>query len=450
MDTMNAPANKMQSYFYQLADFIGTRIQDNETYLAYLSAEDSNFVRFNKSAVRQAGSVKQSMLTLSLINGQRRAESRLTLSGVAENDQPLVAAALETLRRDLGELPEDPYLLFNTSPQSSERIGDSQLPSDADMLDQVLTAANGNDLVGLYAAGAIYKGFANSLGQRNWHRVDNFNLDWCLYHTADKAVKSSYAGTHWQAADLQKKMTAAGEKLAVLKRPPKVLAPGQYRVYLAPSAVNEIVELLSWESFGVKTQRNKQSPLLRLEEGATRLHTDLHLNENSADGIAPGFQADGFLKTDLVKLIDTGRHAGALISPRSAREFGLTTNGANSSEAPEALDMAAGRLRQDDVLKELGTGILIGNLHYLNYSDRMACRMTGMTRFATFWVENGEIQAPLNVMRFDDSAYRVLGENLLALTAERDLILDSGSYGGRSTGSARLPGALVKDFALTL
>ena len=61
-----------------------------------------------------------------------------------------------------------------------------------------------------------------------------------------------------------------------------------------------------------------------------------------------------------------------------------------------------------------------------------------------------EIKAPLNVMRFDDSAYRVLGDNLLALTAERDLILDSGSYGERSTASARLPGGLVKDFALTL
>ena len=76
--------------------------------------------------------------------------------------------------------------------------------------------------------------------------------------------------------------------------------------------------------------------------------------------------------------------------------------------------------------------------------------MTGMTRFATFWVENGEIIAPLNVMRFDDSAYRVLGDNLIGLTAERDLMLDSASYGERSTGSARMPGGLVKDFALTL
>ena len=83
-------------------------------------------------------------------------------------------------------------------------------------------------------------------------------------------------------------------------------------------------------------------------------------------------------------------------------------------------------------------------------SDRTSCRTTGMTRFATFWVEDGEIQAPLNVMRFDETAYRVLGENLVGLTADREMILDAGSYFRRSTSSMRLPGALVADFKFTL
>jgi predicted Zn-dependent protease len=440
----------MQTYFYELADYIGTQTLSGETYLAYLSAEESNFVRFNQCLVRQAGSVKQSGLTLSLISKQRRAESHLTLSGLQASDRALIVAALDALRRDLIDLPEDPYLLFNQNPQSTERISESKLASDADILDQVVTLGKGKDLVGIYAAGAIYKGFANSLGQRNWHRVDNFNFEWCLYHTADKAVKNSYAGTHWDGGEFARKMSASSEQLAVLKRAPKQLDPGQYRAYLAPSAMNEILGLLSWESFGEKAQRTKQSPLLKLEDGTAALNPAVHLQENSADGIAPGFQADGFIKTSAVKLVESGKHAGALVSPRSAREFAIDTNGANGAEAPEALDMAAGRMHRDDVLTTLGTGIFIGNLHYLNFSDRRTCRMTGMTRFATFWVEKGVIKAPLNVMRFDDSAYRVLGENLLALTAERELILDSGSYGERSTGSARLPGGLVKDFALTL
>ena len=101
-------------------------------------------------------------------------------------------------------------------------------------------------------------------------------------------------------------------------------------------------------------------------------------------------------------------------------------------------------------MSQLGTGIYVGNVWYLNYSDRPACRTTGMTRFATFWVEDGEIKAPLNVMRFDETIYRMLGENLVGLTAEREMILDAGSYGARSVASGRLPGALVEDFTFTL
>ncbi len=440
----------MQTYFYELADFITSLLTQNEIALTALSAEESNFVRFNKSAVRQAGSVKQIGLTLSLIANQRRAESRLTLSGMTDSDHGLIRAALDTLRRDLDDLPEDPYLLFNQTPVSTEHVGASQLPSDAEMLAQVINAGRGKDLVGFFASGAIYKGFANSLGQRNWHRVDNFNFEWCLYHAADKAVKSGYAGTHWDAAELQRKMALAETQLAILQRPAISLTPGEYRAYLSPSALNEIVSLLSWGGFGEKSQRTKQSPLLKLEDGSQSLNAMVSLIENSKDGVAPGFQGDGFIKTPAVALIQAGKRAGALVSPRSAREFAIETNGANSAEAPESLDMAAGTLARAEVLKSLDTGIMIGNLWYLNYSDRANCRMTGMTRFATFWVENGEIKAPLNVMRFDDSAYRVLGENLVDLTQERDWILDSASYGERSTGSARLPGALVNNFSLTL
>jgi hypothetical protein len=53
-------------------------------------------------------------------------------------------------------------------------------------------------------------------------------------------------------------------------------------------------------------------------------------------------------------------------------------------------------------------------------------------------------------MRFDETIYRMLGENLEGLTKERDLLLDSSTYGARSTSSNRMPGALVKDFTFTL
>jgi predicted Zn-dependent protease len=128
----------------------------------------------------------------------------------------------------------------------------------------------------------------------------------------------------------------------------------------------------------------------------------------------------------------------------------VPTNGASEWETPESIDMAPGDIPNAKVLERLGTGIYVGNLWYLNYSDRPACRITGMTRFATLWVENGVIQAPLSVMRFDETLYRVLGENLVGLTAQTEMILDPTTYEQRSTSSWRLPGALIDDFAFTL
>ena len=82
------------------------------------------------------------------------------------------------------------------------------------------------------------------------------------------------------------------------------------------------------------------------------------------------------------------------------------------------LSVSGGDLATRDALEALDTGLAVGNLWYLNYSDRPACRMTGMTRFATFWVETGKVVAPVNVLRFDDTLYRMLGSKLEALTAE--------------------------------
>ena len=172
--------------------------------------------------------------------------------------------------------------------------------------------------------------------------------------------------------------------------------------------------------------------------------------EKMAGGSAPAFQAEGFVKPPFVPLITHGTLGDALVSPRTAKEYGLATNGAGGGESPESLDMAAGELALNDVLSALGSGLYISNLWYLNFSDRPAGRITGMTRFATFWVERGRIVAPLTPMRFDESIYRLLGDSLVDLTRERELLPDAGTYGERQTSSARLPGALVEKLRFTL
>ncbi|GAA4013245.1 TldD/PmbA family protein [Actimicrobium antarcticum] len=440
----------MQTYFYQLADLIGTQLQGSEQYQCWYSAEASDFVRFNRSAIRQCGHVRQSSLSLHLIDGRRHCSASATLAGHLAADRATLAQLMATLRTQLPDLPDDPHLLVATEVRSTEHNAPSRLPAAAEIVDQVLHAAAGVDLVGILAMGPVMRGFANAAGQRNWHQSATFNLDWSLYQSRDKAVKTSYAGADWDSTVFSAKMHGAMAQLVMLQRAPVTVKPGAYRAFLTPTAMQELVSMFNWDGLSEKSLRTRQSALRRMRDENVRLHPAITLSEDTYGGMGPGFQSDGFLKPDRIALIEQGVLTGSMISPRTAMEYGLANNGAGSGEAMSAIDLAGGTLPMAQALAELDTGIYVSNLWYLNFSDRANCRITGMTRFATFWVEGGEIKAPLNVMRFDESLFRLLGDKLLALTSERELLLDSDSYGERATGSARLPGALVKDFTFVL
>jgi len=444
----NDDGRAMKSQFYELAARLERELAPGEALLCNLAAERSDFVRFNQARVRQAGSVEQRYLNLRLVRARRQASATIALAGDGD-DAALARQTLGRLREAVADLPEDPWLLINESVQSSEVERRGALAPAPAVVEQAMSAAAGRDLVGFYAGGTIYRGFANSLGQRNWHEVDSFNFDWSLYRQGDQAVKTSYAGFDWDAGAFAARMAQAAEQLELLALPRRTIEPGEYRAYLTPRALAEVLGLLCWGGFSARARQTKQSPLMRMEEGRT-LAPLITLSEDIAGGVAPAFQAEGFVRPPLVPLITGGGLAEPLVSPRSAKEYGLATNAAHGGEAPESLDMAAGALAERDALPALGSGLYISNLWYLNFSDRPAGRITGMTRFATFWVEGGRIAAPVTPMRFDESIYRLLGETLVDLTRERELLPDSSTYGERQTSSVRLPGALVSALRFTL
>ncbi len=438
----------MKDHFFALAERLTRAMTGNEIVLCYLSAERSEFVRFNKSRVRQAGAVEQIYLSIRLVSGRRQASATITLSNAPE-DAELALATLTRLRETVSQLPDDPWLLIADKPVSTDTVRRGRLPAAGQMIDDVVRESKQVDLAGFHAAGVSYRAFANSLGQRNWHEVDTFNMDWSLHLHADKAVKASYGGTHWDSGVFAGRLRDSVDKLQLLEAPARTLQPAAYRAYLAPDALGEVTGLLEWNAFSVRARKTRQSALMRMDHGDT-LSPKVSMIENVEAGVGPAFQADGFAKPASVTLIDHGRLAQSLVSPRSAKEYGIEANGASGAESPEALEILPGGLAEDDVLRVLDTGLYIGNLWYLNFSDRAAGRITGMTRFGTFWVEGGRIVAPVNVLRFDDTIYRMLGENLIDLTRTQDMLLSTWTYGERSTASSRLPGALLTEMRFTL
>lgn len=436
-------------WFGALADSIERLREGSETILTSFSAERSEFIRFNQGKVRQIGTVSQGKLTLRLIDGVRQAYATMTIGGEIEGDAGEAAIALATLRASLRDAPDDPHLLFGQAQwsQSTQRAG--RLPEPAALVRTVAECARGLDFVGFYAGGTIARGFASSLGSRGWYETENFNFSWSLYDRSGRAIKSEYAGDAWDDAIFAHRLEAAAARLPALGCEPRVLTPGRYRTYLAPAAMGALIECVGYEGFSARQQASSRSALYRLYTNEFAFDSRITMTEDLGLGITPGFNDDGYLR-ESVPLVTGGRGAERLTDARSAREYGLTPNGALAQEMITTLAMDGGDLPADDVLAALDTGLYVGNLWYVNFSDRMHCRMTGMTRFATFWVEHGRIVAPVEAMRFDDSLYRLLGDQLERLDAEPELLLNDSTWGERATGGMKLPGALAKAFELTL
>ena len=164
----------------------------------------------------------------------------------------------------------------------------------------------------------------------------------------------------------------------------------------------------------------------------------------------PKFNSNGEIAPESLPLISNGELKNTLVSSRSANEYGVESNNAESGEYMRSPKMAAGSLNQSDVVDEMGKGLYLSNIHYLNWSDRLGGRITGMTRYACFYVENGEIVAPIENMRFDDTIYNIFGKELENSTKNLHLIPNVGTYDGRNLGGTFCPGILLNSFSLTL
>jgi len=187
-----------------------------------------------------------------------------------------------------------------------------------------------------------------------------------------------------------------------------------------------------------------------MRTGERRLSPQFSLTEDFSLGLVPRFNGEGDIAPEKIELIREGRLVGSLVHSRSGAEYGVVSNGATSGEGLRSPSMAAGSLRREEIFKRLGTGLFLSNLHYLNWSDPFEGRITGMTRYACLWVEEGEVVGPIETMRWDDGIYRFFGSELEAVTDFRALIAETGTYHHRQAGGMLMPGMLLKSMNMTL
>ncbi len=440
---------RLQQHFEVLGTRLLSELKSGEDATINVSAEETLFIRFNGNRVRQNTDLTQITLTLRLQSGGRSVEQSTSLGGDDATDQLAVTRLLARCRSEVLVLPVDPNQVPIENHGISSEAFRGTLLTPAQLVQAVLAAADGCDLAGLYAGGTVIRANRNSKGQRHWFSNETFFFDYSLYN-GPQAAKGCYAGSHWDDAQWAASLQRTKIMLQLLSKPQQSVRPGAYRCYFAPRAFSDLLGMLGWNALSGAAWKQGRSPFKKLAEKELSLSPLLHIDENFALGLTPRFNSVGEVSQTCFPLIAAGELKTLLVNSRSAKEYGLQANGASDTEAPRAIDVRTGSLREQDVLKELGTGLYLSNLHYLNWSDPVSARITGMTRYACFWVEGGEVVGPIKDMRWDESLYSALGSKLMALTTHAEIDPAVDTYFQRALGGSRTPGALIDQFTFTL
>jgi predicted Zn-dependent protease len=446
----NEELSDLEISFNKLIESLLVKKEQTEEFTVKLSSERSQFTRFNYAKVRQTGYVADGWIELTLMHNQRSCYRIFPFVGNWELDWQSAYQALQELREELPYLPEDPYLVLPSGNNSSREIHSGKLLLPEEVVPNVLEEVAELDFTGIYAGGVVVKAYGDSNGQKHWFATDTFTLDYSIFTTAGQAVKGNFAGSDWDLSAYASKIDEAKKQLTMISRPAKELPKGQYKTYFAPAAVADILLMLSWGGVSEADIQQGNSALAALSRHEKQLSVAFNLKENFQRGLVPRFNELGEMAAAELPVIQQGILINTLVNSRTAKEYGKTTNGANHYESLRAPEISPGNLIFEKILPTLDTGLYVSNLHYLNWSDRPTGRITGMTRYACFWVKNGEIVAPIENLRFDESLYRFWGENLLDLTNFQEFIPEVGTYDSRQLGGSMVPGMLVEDFTYTL
>jgi len=440
----------MNKYFSLLNNYVFSLLTKEEILITNIDGENSQFIRFNNSKVRQTGIVDDMSFSMILIWNNKKTSLSMTLTGSESNDKLLIQSFLNKLRENIKFMPEDPFIVMPELTDSSSESHSGKLLDNKSSVENLLPIMQGVDLTGIWASGNIFSGNANSMGLEHWFETETFGLDYSLITPSKKMVKACFAGTKWDQNEYENYVEDSKKKLQLMYKNPVKISPGDYRTYIAPDGVSDLLSMLSWGGISESSIQQGDSSLIKLRKLESKLSPCFTLSEDFSNGMVPRFNGMGEVAPEKLPLIVAGTLKNTLVSSRTEKEYNVPTNYASSDEGLRAPIMSEGNLNEHDVLKNIEKGVYLSNLHYLNWSDRIGGRITGMTRYACFWVENGEIVAPIENMRFDDTIYNIFGDNLEESTDRLHLVPNVGTYDGRNLGGTYCPGIMLSSFSLTL
>jgi predicted Zn-dependent protease len=193
---------------------------------------------------------------------------------------------------------------------------------------------------------------------------------------------------------------------------PVELPPGSYEVVLEPKAVAEALLFPAYLGFNGKAHAEGTS-FVHLGEAQWDAPVDIWDDATDARALGDAFDAEGTPKRRL-DLVSRGESVGLAHDRRSARLAGVEPTGHSvGSEAlggyPTDLFLGDGDESPDELVASVERGLLVTDLWYSRVLDPKTQVVTGLTRNGLYLVEDGQVTAPVQNLRYTQSIVAAFG-----------------------------------------
>jgi predicted Zn-dependent protease len=383
-----------------------------------VSAGESALTRYAENRIHQNVAETGGGISIRAVRGQR--------IGIASTNDPrpeALRAALTKATELAAVAPENPQFPGLPSapppqpgPEPVAATINSTPEQRGEAVRTVLEIAAGDDL---NASGALETSYtrlavANSEGAFAYGEFTRASLS-VVMQTEDSSGRAEAHTADVSTLDAAAlAATAAGK--ALVSRAPRALEPGAYTVILEPLAVADMIFWLGLYGFNAQSYQEKRSFLCE-KLGRKIAAEQISLWDDGLDprGLPMTFDFEGVPKQP-VELIRRGVAVGMVYDSRTAAHADPPVPSTGHAlpapnpwgPAPTNLFLRPGDADVGTMIRSVDRGLLVTRFHYTNMIHPMHTVFTGMTRDGTFLIEDGEIMAGVQNLRFTQSILEAL------------------------------------------
>jgi predicted Zn-dependent protease len=286
---------------------------------------------------------------------------------------------------------------------------------------------------------------ANSAGLFAYHRSSQVSYTQTV-RTAD-GTGSGWAGTahnDWSRITPLATVAARAVRKAVQSRDPVALEPGRYTVLLEPTAVGNLLGLMTFAMNARAADEgrsffSKPGGGTKIGEKVVDERVTIFSDPQDPDLLAGPYTGEG-LPVGRTVWIEHG-----VVKNLAYDRFWAEKKGARPTPFGGGLKMTGGSASLEDLIGGITRGLLVTRFWYIRGVDPRSILNTGLTRDGLFLIENGRVTRPVRNFRFNESPVIMLN-NIEALGRPERVVAGEGGGGG---GAVVVPPIVAREFTFT-